>query len=103
MHTSEPHPQNGLEVVVYNILFCGMLGHPPLIVFEAIDVVFYSLGIHSQMKEFGICIPILDISYPSILFLPSSLNDGKSDDLSFQTKVLLHATAKSLASWSRGP
>jgi hypothetical protein len=102
MHTSDPRPQNGLEVVVYNTLFCGMLGHPPLIVFEAIDVVFSSPGIHSQMKEFGICTPLFDISYASILFLPSSLNDRKSDDLSFQTKVLLHATAKSLAGWSRG-
>jgi hypothetical protein len=60
-----------------------MLGDPPLIALEMMNVVFSPPGIHSQMKEFGVCIPLFDISYASTLFLPSSLNDGKSDDLSF--------------------
>jgi hypothetical protein len=43
MHTSDPSLQNGFEVVGYNILFRGMLGDPPLIVLETMNVAFFCL------------------------------------------------------------
>jgi hypothetical protein len=64
-------PLHGLlKMVMHNILLGNMIGNPPKIVLQAMNVVFSPTSIHTQMEEFCVCITLLKIGNSSTLFFP---------------------------------
>ena len=61
------------EVVMDDLLFFLVLSHPPMCVFDPVNVVLPSSGIDAVMEEFCVCIPMPQVGQPSTLALPSPL------------------------------
>jgi hypothetical protein len=54
-----------------------------MVVLETLDVVLSPSSIHSQVEEFSVCIPFLDIGNPRSMLFSCPLNDGKSNNFFF--------------------
>jgi hypothetical protein len=61
-------------MVMNNLFFLGMLGDPPMVVFEPLNVILTPAGIDPHVEEFSVGVSLLDICNTSTLLLIASLS-----------------------------
>jgi hypothetical protein len=69
---------------VNNLRFVVMVGDPPLVVFEPVDVVLATPRIDTTMKKLGIRIPLLGVSKPSTLLFSRPCKNSQTHDPPFE-------------------
>ena len=69
-----------LREVVMDYLLLGLVfGYPPLIVHDAVDVVFSPPHIDSTVKELGVGIPVPQVDNPSTLIFSCPLEHSQAN------------------------
>ena len=82
-----PPTHNLREMVMDDLLFFLVLSHPPMCVFNPVNVILPSSGIDAAVEEFSVCITVPQVCQPSTLTLLSSLKNRQTDHPSLEPRV----------------
>jgi hypothetical protein len=68
--TSGPFIQDRGEVFVNDRLLIDMVGNPPMVMLQAMDMILAPMGINTHVKEFCVGIPLFDVGNARTLLFP---------------------------------
>jgi hypothetical protein len=84
--TSGPFIQDRGEMFMDDRLLINMVGNPPMIMLQSMDMILAPTGINTRVENFCVGIPLFDIGNARTLLFPSPRDHGKGDDLSLETR-----------------
>jgi hypothetical protein len=99
--TCGPFSQDRGEVFMNHHFLIDMVGNPPMVMLQTMNMVLVPTGINTHVKEFCVGIPLFDGGNVRTLLFPSPLDHGKGDDLPLEARPKMYLVeAKETSSWA---